>query len=550
MAVVGQAHQVAAAAVLLLWVGSACGRTGSGVGSDAYAGSETGDSGCPAGSGDCETRVRLQRAADILFVIDNSGSMGSEQGTLAANFAAFVEVLERDQVGADYRIGVTTTDLKGLRASSCRLRLEEFIWEGRLAGMDLYEDARGPGCLDSCAHETVPLLATTTTTDGSARVRPWLEKGPDGSNLPADIDMASAMQCIGPQGINGSGYEAPLESMRHVLVDDPAGFVRDDALLAIIFVTDEADCSMPLDHQWVLTSDAGRALWSDPLGDRPTSAACWNSGVACDGGPGIYDGCYSVDRAWDGGIEADPEAAVLFPIQRYVDTLRELARGKERRGGNGQVLVAVIAGVPHDYPDGGELVYRDSAVPEFNLEYGIGPGCDWGTEMIHDPPGIPPVRLREFAESFATGSRNVFSICSPDYTVALEDIATAIANLSQRACVPGCVLDVNPTVAGLQPNCTVREQVLEGVELPVERCTLTNDGWRMPAGAEVCYRMLGDADGSTRTPADDMTAQCITLGANLEVVLERADGGPAPVGSIVRVDCELTGPIGTPCQDP
>ena len=44
---------------------------------------------------------------DLLFVIDNSGSMGQEQTNLIANFPAFIAVLEAS--GLDYRVAVTTT---------------------------------------------------------------------------------------------------------------------------------------------------------------------------------------------------------------------------------------------------------------------------------------------------------------------------------------------------------------------------------------------------------------------------------------------------------
>jgi hypothetical protein len=496
---------------------------------------------------DCSSDVTLQRAVDILFVIDNSGSMGEEQGTLAANFAAFIDVLESDQIGANYRIGVTTTDELGLRASSCRQRLSEFIWEGELNGQQIYVNAQQDGCLNSCLYDEISLLPVEIGEDATA-VRPWLEKNRGRSNLPPDIAMTDALQCLGPQGIDGFGFEGPLESMRRVLVDEPQGFVRDSALLAVIFVTDEADCSMPSNHQSLISGELARPLWSDPYGDRPTSAVCWNAGVECVGGPGVYETCYAQDKGWDASPAAEGDA-VLYSISRYVDTLRDVARGKEVRGGNGQVLVAVIAGVPEDYPDGGTIVYQDSALPDFNREYGIGPGCDRGTESVGSPPGIPPVRLREFAEAFAVDRRNLFSICSDDYTVALEQIADAIANLSQRACVPGCVSDAVPNVRGLQPNCLVREQTTAGDERDVDPCIVTNDGWLMPGGADVCYRTMGDKSGQTRTPADDMTAQCVTLGANLEVALERMGGAPAPAGSAVRVDCDLAGPIGTTCQE-
>ena len=60
----------------------------------------------------------INRDVDILFVIDNSGSMAEEQQRVAENFAAFINVLEAEDVGANYRIGITTTDAGNPRCPS------------------------------------------------------------------------------------------------------------------------------------------------------------------------------------------------------------------------------------------------------------------------------------------------------------------------------------------------------------------------------------------------------------------------------------------------
>src|SRR5262249_50027846 len=71
-------------------------------------------------------------AVDVLFVVDNSASMGLEQAKLVEAMAGFVEAL--DEAAIDWRIGVTTTDdgnpwcgatspeAGKLQASSCRGR--------------------------------------------------------------------------------------------------------------------------------------------------------------------------------------------------------------------------------------------------------------------------------------------------------------------------------------------------------------------------------------------------------------------------------------------
>jgi hypothetical protein len=495
----------------------------------------------------CQSVAKLQRAVDILFVIDNSGSMGVEQGTLASNFPAFVDVLEQQRFGASYRIGLTTTDAYGtLRVSSCRERLEEFVFND-FDGLVI--DETQAGCLASCGFDAVATVAEGAASSG----RPWIEKTAGGSNLADGISIADAMRCAGPQGINGAGFEAPLESMRAVLEQEgnSAGFLRDEALLAIVFVTDETDCSAPFDNIDGLMSDRGRALWTDPDADSPSSGACWRAGTVCSGGPGVYDECHAADIGWDGLPTAEADEAVLYPVSRYVDAVRDVAQAKAERGGASQVLVGVIGGVPLDYPQTQQMLFADSALPDFNLEYGIGPGCGVGTETATSPPGIPPVRLAEFAAEFATDAPNLSSICSPDYTVALQQIVDGLARLSARTCVPGCVADRDEDEPGLQPDCRLIERNAQGDERIVPRCELAADGWHFPGTSPaLCHRALLDVDGSTETAADDMSRQCVGRGANLELVVERPSGMLEPAGTTVEVQCALTRPVGETCDDP
>src|SRR5690606_86063 len=209
-----------------------------------------------------------------------------------------------------------------IRASSCRGRLDEFLSSSAFGD----KDERQRGCLDHC------------TVDGLALAEPWVEKSNGRTNLPPGVSMAQALQCVGPQGINGLGFEAPLESMRDAVLDDQSGFLRDDALLAVIFVTDEVDCSMaPETFDWIYFE--GDVFWTTP--ERASSASCWLAGVSCSGGPGVYDECFAVDKGRSGQPTANPDDAVLYPIDRYVDTLTELAARKQAAGGQSEVLIAV-----------------------------------------------------------------------------------------------------------------------------------------------------------------------------------------------------------------
>src|SRR5690349_22769032 len=53
-----------------------------------------------------------EKDVDILFLIDNSGSMDAEQASLKANFPKFMEVLQTLPGGApNMHIGVATSDM-------------------------------------------------------------------------------------------------------------------------------------------------------------------------------------------------------------------------------------------------------------------------------------------------------------------------------------------------------------------------------------------------------------------------------------------------------
>ncbi len=165
-------------------------------------------------SGDGGNTARCEKI-DLLFVVDNSGSMGQEQTNLATNFPGFIEVIEAS--GLDYRVAVTTT------------------------GVDYtYQMTTIPGF--------PPLPSSIDGGDNGAMLQPgacamatrWI----DGT----DPDPASKFSCAAAVGTDGPGDEMPLAAMRAAFDErmsdgTNAGFRRDDALLGIVFLTDEEDCS-------------------------------------------------------------------------------------------------------------------------------------------------------------------------------------------------------------------------------------------------------------------------------------------------------------------
>lgn len=140
------------------------------------------------------TDVFVQEASstvDVLWVIDDSVSMAAEQERLADGFGAFATSLDDSLI--DYHLGVITTDMD-----------PENPQAGVLQGAPPYLEPDP---------DTVPLFQDRVLvgTDGSSK-----EKG-----------IAAAIAAVTEPLVSGAN----------------AGFLRDDATLLLVFVTDEDDCS-------------------------------------------------------------------------------------------------------------------------------------------------------------------------------------------------------------------------------------------------------------------------------------------------------------------
>lgn len=378
---------------------------------------------------------------DILFVIDNSGSMGEEQANLSENIAGIVDPLT--DAGKDVRIAVTTTDdsnywCKGAGvsnaesgqfvASSCRSRLGDFYFSGDDTNAET-------ACTDFCEFDSVTVGATTTAQDAVAASRPWIEVGPGGTNLAGGISASQALQCWLPQGINGCGFESTLESASKALRlaqsddQDEFGFMREGAHLAIVFVTDEADCSFNADLQNTVFGEenvGNQAFWSLPdVQQSPTSAVCWNAGVDCDFSAASGQ-CVSADKNVDGGPAGAASDAALYPVAQYRDQLAAIRQAK--LGFGAEVFTFGIVGVPENYPETGTLSYAqgpDANNPDsFQARFGIGQGCSSAVAEA-----VPPVRIRELVED-PDGSElgGLCSVCSSGYGMAFQDITQTLTD--------------------------------------------------------------------------------------------------------------------------
>jgi len=494
---------------------------------------------------------------DILFVIDNSGSMVEEQARLARNFEAFARRL--DEMGAHYRIGVTTTDSGNPRCEAAATTPEggdlvlrsclDRLGEGAFQFNDI--DAAF-ACTDVCGLTGADLAITPTSTDldPELRARPWIENIDGETNLPEGVAVADAFACFGPQGINGCGHEQPLESMylalKKALAQDEGhyGFMRDDALLSVVLVTDEADCSFEPAFRDIFIDD--KTFWEDPNGLVPTSATCWNAGVACSGPGPVYAGCEPENFSLDGEPGAADADAVLRPISRYVDLLAGIRADKQRIDPSHEVLVSLIAGVPQGYEDGtAEIAYAEAAAgSEQDLNFGIAPGCV-NTSDGSGSTAVPPVRERAVAEAFAGDQRNLYSICQDDYSPALEGIARQIEKALPPACGTTMVADRDLETEQLDADCKI-QQVVGREVTDVPACEPVGEAdWAVPKGSSLCAIVLTDPGALTPSTRDDMTkvgdpaggftVPCANSETNVEFKLLR--DGPRVRGASYTATC-------------
>lgn len=190
----------------------------------------------PEDTDDTEATDGGCRSMDILFVIDDSGTMWEEQENLIANFPLFIDVL--DDYNTDYRIGVTTTSVnRTFKAQVPVLGLIDVTTEGPdgiLVGQD---DCDLPD--------------------------PWI------SNTGQDVEGEFA--CAGKVGTGGATTEMPFAAIELALGEHSEaggpneGFYRagTDSLLVIVMITDEDDCSITNGGQLMVSSTGGADCETD-----------------------------------------------------------------------------------------------------------------------------------------------------------------------------------------------------------------------------------------------------------------------------------------------
>jgi len=355
------------------------------------------------------TGSRTTADVDLLFVVDDSRSNVSPQLSrlIGQGDQLFDDLTEALGVEPNLHVGVVTTNL-----GSGGYELPGCVGDGD--GGVLQNTPRTPGCSPPDGRFLVDVA-----DPGGGRVRNYT-----GS-------FGEALACIGDVSRDGCGFEQPLEAMRRALDGsnpENDGFLRDDAFLAVILVTDEDDCSASDAHLFAPPSGP-----DDPLGAL-SSFRCFEHGVVCDPDtprePGRYYDCASRE-----------DSVYLHPVAEYREFLLSL------KADPAMVYVHQVSGM---FPWAEVALGNDG-------EPALVESCD-ATDLYPDWPAlIPAWRLHTFTRSFA-GRSEATSLCqlySADVgNWPMEVIAPRVGRRAGGAtCLMGQLWDSDPLTPQTQPVC-------------------------------------------------------------------------------------------------
>ena len=381
-------------------------------------------------------------SADVLLVVDNSGSMAQEQEILATALFTLINSLanpgdDRPPID-DVRIAVTTTDM-GVSYAGIPYNDEDGIFAN--------EQVRCFGAGDNGAFvtdytdDTINIMEGTIACDADASQCPpgWTCENSDtdtngfcmdpngtgeGVSCPPSPDEAGtsfipdgrtdkslAVACLaGNIGNDGCNYEQQLKSGSAALTNNGAAFIRPDSLTAIVVVSDEDDCS--------IASDAWHEL--DELQKVTANLACGRHHDLLDNITDLKSS-YEAAKIAAGGSAED----LVFAAIGGVPVVSECQGTGDTLGG----CLAVHPGVngTGTMGDPDEVARTTSAgVDQYYFEYACqryADGADTDNPDVRPiTAAYPGIRYIHMAQAF--GDRGyMFSICNSDWSAAMENIA-------------------------------------------------------------------------------------------------------------------------------
>ena len=332
---------------------------------------------CPEGTSPRVVASASPIKLDLLFMIDDSRSMQEEQANLARNFPRLIEELKKMPAGfPDLHLGVVSSDM-GAGAANV-----------------------GGSCGSSVGDRGVLQVRAGCGLDASKARYLISQNGGTDNNFQGDI--ADVFACMANLGTNGCGFEHQLQSARMALsgfVTDNAGFLRSDAHLAVVYITDEDDCSAPADTTLFETQTPG----------QDGSLLCSLAGHVCSG-KAVPASVFSTPLA---NCSAAPDGGgKLIPVKTFIDEMKQLHTQS--------VSVSVIGGWPSDPANASYALGYDSTSTYPELLTSL-PICESANGKA-----VVELRMKQFVDAFGSAGK-ILSICQDDFSDAMAQIGALIS---------------------------------------------------------------------------------------------------------------------------
>jgi hypothetical protein len=376
---------------------------------------------------------------------------------------------------------------------------------------------------------------------------------------PAD-NINTVFACMASNvGFMGCGEEHSLQAFEFALTakgigneQQQADFLRGNALLALLFISDEDDCSaakndgMFGDMQELRGESAslrcatrahqcgGKNLTDSPPG-YPTTASFSAPFSTCaartDACPNALDGQPSTDTS------QPTRCSPLRSVKRMAEEIKALKAYPDN-----QIVVAGIFGWPLDDQDMATATYKIAPLPNPNTAdtqhptvFDLWPGC---YDPNHKPApattdatgfdataagwgAAPGLRLAAYVDEFGENGLK-FSICQPDFSNSMSQIGAKLAKQLQNRCLPASYAQyTNCSAYVLTPasNPKDRTQIIyQKGAAAVPACDSANP-------ATPCYTLASDA------------SPCATGEFLVQPQLGDAANPSPPAGTLLEFDC-------------
>jgi hypothetical protein len=550
---------------------------------------------------DFQVLVSPERAIDILFMVDNSPSMDPKQNALARNFTKMIDVLKSLPDGLpDVHIGVVSSNMgagNGAMGGNCGMGLGDM---GLLWGNDPNNPIasvadNGNYFVNADPNNPPPaLIAPGCGLNLGAR---WIEdiQDPNGfvriRNYDSNnLQLQDVFSCLATAvGTSGCGQEHQLQATRVALIpqarinDANNEFLRPNAYLAIVLITDEDDCSAT--NLNTENDDMFNMLTKRDVGDT-TSLRCAARGHLCNGQPiPDYDPMIGYTGTGFTHLFSDCSAKSMpdpnhpdyayMPLIDVGDFIRNVKDIKADKWAQ-KILVSGIIGWPPDLNVDTNLPSTVQITDQYRISKdptSLPPGQErlWDYMPICWDPAQKSadgniykayggLRLKQFIDAFGDNGK-VFSICNSDFTNAMHQIGDAIVQKLKPGCVAYPLIDTDPTTPITEPECQAIELVPCGnpgvgdclengfKETRLFECKDSNENILDPASLDSSFSSQAQVDAAFATVSQD-SRPCWYLAYDLNPItgcpnvfkgqrisVLRKTGQVAPPGTFLGMQC-------------